>query len=119
FADLVHPDDRGRLERLLERRHATASRPVEIRIAAPDGDVRYVMAMRGPDLAEAKSGQAIGMVRDVSADKAIERQLAAAYSYDSLTALPNRTLFMDRLAEAVRVAQTKEERVALIVCDID
>src|SRR3546814_16689636 len=59
------------------------------------------------------------MLRDISADKAIERQLAAAYSYDTLTSIPNRALFMDRLGEAVRTARLGGEGVALMVCDID
>src|SRR3546814_2459560 len=59
------------------------------------------------------------MLRDISADKAIERQLAAAYSYDTLTSIPNSALFMDRLGEAVRTARLGGEGVALLVCDID
>jgi diguanylate cyclase (GGDEF)-like protein/PAS domain S-box-containing protein len=39
--------------------------------------------------------------------------------YDALTGLPNRDLFMDRLGQAVLLAKTGEQRVAVILADLD
>jgi diguanylate cyclase (GGDEF)-like protein len=39
--------------------------------------------------------------------------------HDSLTALPNRTLFLDRVAQAVRSAHRDKHRLALLLIDLD
>ncbi|MFN4090830.1 MAG: diguanylate cyclase domain-containing protein, partial [Alphaproteobacteria bacterium] len=117
--DLVHPDDRQRVGRLLEPKDAPATSETDLRITGADGRERQLVAVRGPDLSGEGGRDVVGMLRDVFADRAIERQLAAAYSYDMLTAVPNRTLFLDRLGEAVRAARATGEGLALLVCDID
>src|SRR3546814_9275556 len=118
--DLVHADDRARVERRLGRDAGAAPRAeIESRITEPPGRDRHRVAVRGPDLSGGGGRDLVGMLRDISADKAIERHLAAAYSYDTLTSIPNRALFMDRLGEAVRTARISGEGVALLVCDID
>lgn len=119
LADLVDPRDRVRVERLLERGAGASSGEARFSIPGSDGEGRLVMAMRGPDLSGDHGRDVVGIMRDVTAERAIERQLAAAYSYDMLTSIPNRTLFMDRLGEAVRAARASGEGLALLVCDID
>jgi len=48
-----------------------------------------------------------------------EKDLARAAFYDPLTGLPNRTLFMDRLEQALLRAQRHNERGALFYLDLD
>jgi diguanylate cyclase (GGDEF)-like protein/PAS domain S-box-containing protein len=46
-------------------------------------------------------------------------KLSHAATHDSLTDLPNRSLFLDRLGQAVRHASRREEAVTLVIFDID
>jgi PAS domain-containing protein len=62
FIELVHPEDRNRLERALaSSRRSTDPVDSEFRILRPDGDVR-TLAARGRRIAD----RHIGMVRDVT-----------------------------------------------------
>lgn len=62
FLDLVHPDDRARLERTLaSSRRSTDPVDAEFRVVRPDGEVR-TFAARGRRIAD----RHIGMVRDVT-----------------------------------------------------
>jgi diguanylate cyclase (GGDEF)-like protein len=67
----------------------------------------------GPDL---RIG---GFVYDNAEDKAAEEALAHAYLHDSLTGLPNRTLFTYRLAYALAKGKRAPGTVAVLVLDLD
>jgi len=58
-------------------------------------------------------------VRHAIERKRIERELSQLAKRDPLTGLPNRLLFYDRLAEAVRRLDRREQMVALIFIDLD
>jgi PAS domain-containing protein len=62
FVDLVHPEDRRRVERVLTASRRS-SEPVdaEFRLVRPDGDVRMIMAR-----ARKVGGRHIGMARDMT-----------------------------------------------------
>ena len=51
--------------------------------------------------------------------KRAEGRLANLVHYDQLTQLPNRTLFQQRLEQAILRAELSDERVALLYVDID
>lgn len=58
---------------------------------------------------------------DISERKSFEEQLATQAYYDSLTGLPNRSLFMDRLSRAIARNERapKTEAFALLILDLD
>jgi diguanylate cyclase (GGDEF)-like protein/PAS domain S-box-containing protein len=60
-----------------------------------------------------------GFLHDRHQEKAAEEALAHAYLYDSLTGLPNRTLFTYRLAYALAKHKGSPGAVALLVLDLD
>ncbi len=60
-----------------------------------------------------------GFLRDLQADRAAEEALAQAYLHDSLTGLPNRTLFTYRLAYALARRTGQPGTVAVSVIDLD
>ena len=60
-----------------------------------------------------------GFLHDRHEEKAAEEALAHAYLYDSLTGLPNRTLFTYRLAYALARGKASPGSVALLVLDLD
>ena len=57
--------------------------------------------------------------RDVSARMREHRRLEHAATHDPLTALPNRRLYFDRLAQALNSAQRRKERFAVGILDLD
>lgn len=61
----------------------------------------------------------IGVATDITERKRAEKRLVQLANYDSLTGLPNRTLFRDRLAHAVAQANRKNRLVALLFLDLD
>ena len=57
--------------------------------------------------------------RDVTEQDAELQRLAHAATHDSLTDLPNRSLFLDRLGQALRQAQRRGEPFAVAIMDLD
>jgi diguanylate cyclase (GGDEF)-like protein/PAS domain S-box-containing protein len=60
-----------------------------------------------------------GFLYDQDEDKAAEEALAHAYLHDSLTGLPNRTLFTYRLAYALAKGTCAPGSIAVLVLDLD
>lgn len=56
---------------------------------------------------------------DISDRKRMEEQIQHLAYHDSLTQLPNRSLFNDRLLQSLRSAQRHQQRIALMFVDLD
>jgi diguanylate cyclase (GGDEF)-like protein/PAS domain S-box-containing protein len=61
----------------------------------------------------------VGIFSDLTGAKRTEAELERLAHYDSLTSLPNRILFRDRLAQALAQAQRGRRRLALLFLDLD
>lgn len=68
--------------------------------------------------------QSVG--RDITEQRQIEAELRESYrrlehiaSHDPLTGLPNRFLFLDRLAQAIKAAQRTRTELAVLFVDLD
>ncbi len=61
----------------------------------------------------------IGVQSDISELKRDQEQMVFQMTHDDLTGLPNRTLLMDHLRQAVRRAQQRASSAALLFIDID
>jgi diguanylate cyclase (GGDEF)-like protein/PAS domain S-box-containing protein len=61
----------------------------------------------------------IGMYSSVTAQKRAEESLWRQASYDVLTGLPNRRLFLDRLQQEMSFARRTDTLVALLLIDLD
>jgi diguanylate cyclase (GGDEF)-like protein/PAS domain S-box-containing protein len=118
----VHPDD---LDAMLARMQHVLSGAVpryhaEYRIRRVSGDWIWIRA-RGNVIERDSRGRAMrlaGTYADITERKVTEQQLRHLAEFDPLTDLPNRTLFYDRLQQAmVRAARSKP--MALLFLDID
>jgi diguanylate cyclase (GGDEF)-like protein/PAS domain S-box-containing protein len=61
----------------------------------------------------------VAVLRDVTERRRLQEKLERLAHYDSLTTLPNRTLFFDRLENAVARARRENRRFALLFIDLD
>jgi diguanylate cyclase (GGDEF)-like protein/PAS domain S-box-containing protein len=61
----------------------------------------------------------VGVLRDITTLKQNEEQLQKLAFYDSLTGLPNRTLFKDRLNVALAGAARQQASLAMMYLDLD
>ncbi len=62
---------------------------------------------------------AVFMIDDISEAKDQQNALRRQALHDSLTDLPNRTLFTDRLEQAILAAQRDEHSLAVLLMDLD
>ena len=119
---LVHPEDRARIRAALAD-HLTGRTPVfevEYRARAADGGHRWTLA-RGKVVAR-EGGRATRMVGthvDITTRKEAERLVAHMATHDALTALPNRTLFRERLEVRIAEALREGSAFAVLACDLD
>lgn len=61
----------------------------------------------------------VGLISDVTEAREQEMRLARIASYDALTNLPNRTLFADRLQQAIAHAHRQQQTLAVACLDLD
>jgi diguanylate cyclase (GGDEF)-like protein/PAS domain S-box-containing protein len=119
----MHPADRARVMRTLHQARAADIARFEIvfRIRrAADGAERWV-AMSG--WRTYKTGSQLRRIimtaRDVTEEKTAEERVRWTASHDTLTGLANRSLFHERLGEAIRAAEIDGGAVGLLVLDMD
>lgn len=60
-----------------------------------------------------------GMLRDISEQKLAQQRIVQLAHYDMLTHLPNRSLFYDRLGQAILMAKRNQRGIALLYMDLD
>ncbi len=61
----------------------------------------------------------VGIFTDITEVKETEQRLEQLAYYDSLTSLPNRKLFQERLVHDLELAQRNEIKLALMFIDLD
>lgn len=61
----------------------------------------------------------VGIVRDITERKLAEEKIAHLAHYDYLTGLPNRALFLDKLAHSLSLAKRNKFKVAVLFLDLD
>ena len=61
----------------------------------------------------------IAIFNDITRRKESEQQIQFLAHYDALTKLPNRTLFGDRIQQALAAAKRSSKKVALLFLDLD
>ncbi len=118
---LVHPSDEPALRDLWGQLQSApgTTRNAELRIRNASGAWRHIDLILTNLLHEPSIAGLVATARDITERKAFEEQLTQQAFYDSLTGLPNRALFRDRLDQAVNRAERRDGSVGLLFLDLD
>jgi diguanylate cyclase (GGDEF)-like protein/PAS domain S-box-containing protein len=117
--DVVHPEDRAMVEaRAKAVAEGTETSLGEQRLLRLDGEVVDAEVVAVPityDLAPA----VLVMAKDITDRKRAEHALAHQALHDHLTGLPNRSLLLDRLSQAVARLGRTSGRLGVLFFDLD
>ena len=92
---------------------------LDFSILAPAGTRTWYEARGRPITSAAGPRGVVVVIRDISARHERETALHHQALHDTLTGLPNRTLFYDRLDQAVRAARRTHTPIAVLLLDVD
>lgn len=118
--DLFAPEEHERLKSYARARESGASAPevYEARALSQTGDRVWVELHLRQTRWNGASAYHV-TVSDISERKRQEELIVRQANFDGLTGLPNRTLFRDRLVQAMSRAQWDGNIVALLFLDLD
>jgi diguanylate cyclase (GGDEF)-like protein/PAS domain S-box-containing protein len=118
--DLVAEEDREltaeHAQRVFEH---DAPATVAFRLRRKDGQLRWLETTARAVRDDAGVREIVSVTRDISERKEAELELSHAALHDTLTGLPNRALFHDRLGLALRRTERRSGSVAVLFCDLD
>jgi diguanylate cyclase (GGDEF)-like protein/PAS domain S-box-containing protein len=117
----VHPDDQPAFGDLLEQLQAApgTTRGTELRVQDASRRWCHVELILTNLLHEPDVEGLVVTARDIAPRKAFEQELIRQAFQDSLTLLPNRALFHDRLEQALMRALRRQVGVGLLYLDLD
>ncbi len=110
WADYIHSNDRDRFEAKLQNvtQHPDRWLEIEFRMRRSDGVYRWFRLTARPVMRDqGEAARMIGALQDITAEKNSEERLLHDAVHDSLTGLPNRALFKDRLERAIERSKAK------------
>ncbi|TFW25772.1 EAL domain-containing protein [Duganella callida] len=122
WLDVGHPDDVAHIKAqmaLLTARQLSNFKATS-RLFRPDGAVAWIdVSVTAIDAAPGSHPLHLCMIEDVTAQKQSEQLIWQQANFDTLTQLPNRRMFLDRLAHDMLKSQRDGSRVALLFIDLD
>ncbi|HEX7134451.1 MAG TPA: EAL domain-containing protein [Iamia sp.] len=115
----LHPDDHATAEELLETVLATpgATASGEVRIRHADGSWRWVDSRATNLVDDPDVGGIVVNYRDITERRQLADELSRQATHDPLTGLANRTLFLDRLREALALGDGQQ--IGVLFVDVD
>jgi diguanylate cyclase (GGDEF)-like protein len=117
---VVYPGDRPALQGALAQLTEDGSTEISLRVG--EGPAVRHLSLRGRTLDRDANGvptRAVGLLLDVTTEKAMEEQLLRMSVSDALTGTPNRRAFDQALRAECRRASRAREPLSLIMVDID
>ncbi|HXF16051.1 MAG TPA: EAL domain-containing protein [Burkholderiales bacterium] len=117
----LHLEDRPKFDHALEQcLNGTGNLDIEYRVSWTDGNYRWLRT-KGDALLnlDGEPIKVLWVTEDVSQRKDMDARVRFLAHHDLLTGLPNRTLFQDRLQQALAAAKRMQSRVALLFIDLD
>ncbi|HUX89995.1 MAG TPA: sensor domain-containing diguanylate cyclase [Gallionellaceae bacterium] len=123
WAALIHSDDKERVLKAMQDHidGRAFEYKAEYRIHTHSGKVKWVVG-HGKAVRRDKDGKAlrvVGITRDITMQKKSEDTIWQLAHTDSLTGLPNRSLFYDRLGQCIAQAKRQKKSFALLFLDLD
>jgi diguanylate cyclase (GGDEF)-like protein/PAS domain S-box-containing protein len=121
WLEVVHPEDRERVEQSHAALYTSGSQDIEYRILWPNGNIRWLRSRAR--LIQDKDGSPIridGITTDITERQRIQEQLRYDALHDGLTGLANRPLLMACLEQVIRQRQRQEHQgFAVLFLDLD
>lgn len=100
--------------------NSVEAQAVEIKLQHADGNIVPVEFYSRRFAGEGEEARLrVLAVRDISERKAAEERIRHLANHDSLTGLPNRTLFQDRLSQAIARSKRGTSSAAVLCLDLD
>jgi diguanylate cyclase (GGDEF)-like protein/PAS domain S-box-containing protein len=119
WIDAVHADDLADLRTAIERIRPTRSTmATRFRIRRPSGEIRHVGVSAAPKGGDENDGYVV-TVDDVTDEVTAQQALTHQAFYDTLTGLPNRALFIDRLSLELARCRRDGSSIAVLLLDLD
>jgi diguanylate cyclase (GGDEF)-like protein/PAS domain S-box-containing protein len=116
--DYVHAHQRDSIVRRLRETGTVANEEVELR--GRDGATVWALEnVRRVPGSDARAPILEGILLDINDRKRAEQDIAFKAYHDSLTSLPNRALFLDRLEVALAQARRNHSCAAVLFLDLD
>jgi diguanylate cyclase (GGDEF)-like protein/PAS domain S-box-containing protein len=117
----LHPDDLAPTLQQWSHSVSTGERfETEYRLRMADGSYRWALARAAARHGEdSRIVRWYGMAEDIHDRKLAQEALHWAAYHDDLTSLPNRRLFQERLQQVLDQAAKAQQRVGLLIMDID
>ncbi|TAK40956.1 MAG: PAS domain S-box protein [Betaproteobacteria bacterium] len=116
LGEAVYREIEGHLVKALQGHAVTYERIGRLR----SGESRYLEVKLLPHIGE--QGKVLGcfsVTTDITEHKLAAERIQRVAHHDSLTGLPNRLLFNDRLAQALSLAKRNSRQFALLYLDLD
>ena len=120
WLERVHPEDVDKVRQALQEAiEGRGPHRLDYRARQRDGDARHLFQQAEITADRSGDERPCGTVQDVTERKVAEAEIRFLAYRDTLTGLPNRRLFVDRLEHALEDARQTSRRVAVLHLDID
>ncbi|WP_310460736.1 diguanylate cyclase domain-containing protein [Sphaerotilus sp.] len=88
-------------------------------LTLPQGRCWFELSVARKALTAGQTPRVIALARDITARKEAELRVARAAYFDSLTGLPNRPSFMERVSREIGRAERTGQKMAVLFMDLD
>ncbi|MDQ1537433.1 MAG: hypothetical protein QOE58_1826, partial [Actinomycetota bacterium] len=122
LCDLLHPEEFAVANALISGmtgRSSQAPSMADWRLQRTDGRYLFFEVLTSSLPEDSSMTGLVLTMRDVSERRALEQQLMHQAFHDTLTGLPNRALFQDRVEQALTRAARSGTTIALAMVDLD
>jgi diguanylate cyclase (GGDEF)-like protein/PAS domain S-box-containing protein len=121
FLEYIHPEDVSRFSVVLGQEPGQSGRVtgLELRCRHRNGLWRFLEATLNHLLQDPTIKGVVLTLRDITDRKLDEETIRHLAYYDALTGLPNRTLFNDRLTQALAHAHRTQQELAVMSLHLD
>ncbi len=123
FITHMHPADAERMRQVVEglRERGSGAVKLEFRMRHADNAFRWFdLEASAIQLGDRRAVRCVGLVREITDEKRAKERLLHDAVHDNVTGLPNRALFLDRLAVALSRAKSEPlVKPAVFFIDLD